>query len=150
MGDYTLGLTLNAQEAGHSVQGHAIWDKTVGLPDGGQAIDQTSINASTDASGTAHGTMTWTGPYQSLPGHGGPGDPWIINVDTLIVVGNRAYISGIVSQAGQHPVGLRVTFVVIDNGNGGSGPADEFAVSDPDQVGELNFVPSLGGNLKVR
>ena len=91
-----------------------------------------------------HGTIAWTGVFQALPGNGGPGVsgyPWIITVDTLVVVGNRAYVSGIVTRSAQVPgdLGTRVTFVVTDNGNGGSDLADE-----------LDFIPILGGNFRVR
>jgi hypothetical protein len=118
------------------------------VPDGGQFIDQVSIHAWTDAQGAAYGTIVWTYVGNSLPGNGGPGisgDPWMIRVDTLIVVDNRAYVSGIVTKAAQDPsaLGLRFTFVVIDNGDGHSGLADELGAPG------LDVTPILGGNLKV-
>src|SRR5205085_1757233 len=76
----------------------------------------------------------------NVGGSGPPGNTGDYRLD-LIVVGNRAYVSGIITRSGQVPgdVGIRVTFVVTDNGNGGSGPADE-----------LDFSPILGGNFRVR
>src|SRR5262249_16234147 len=53
------------------VTGHAVWTHTVGLPSGGQNINQVSINAWLDAGGTAHGTMSWITTDHTLPGGGG-------------------------------------------------------------------------------
>src|SRR5262249_51969022 len=99
-GDYCLVLDLvklvKAPVGGsgqhiQQVTGHAIWTHTTGVPFGGQNINQVSINAWLDASGVAHGTMTWITTAQTLPGGGGrqiSGFPYIMRVDTLIIIGN--------------------------------------------------------------
>jgi hypothetical protein len=131
-GDYRLAVRLdkpvNAPVGGsgqhvQSVTGHAIWHHTVGLPSGGQNIDQVSINAWLDASGTAHGTMSWSAVYHGLPDQGNhnPGDPVTMRVDTLIIIGNTAHVEGVIVRSGQAPgaIGFRVSWdIVIDpNGN---------------------------------
>src|SRR5262249_50958286 len=66
-GDYSLALSLdklvNAPVGGggqhvQQVTGHAVWHHTVGLPSGGQSIDQVHINAWPDAGGARHRTVT--------------------------------------------------------------------------------------------
>jgi hypothetical protein len=132
-GDYSLTLSLdklvNAPVGGggqhvQQVTGHAVWHHTVGLPSGGQHIDQVSINAWLDAGGTAHGTMSWITTAQQLPGGGGQaisGYPWAMRVDTLVIIGNTAHIEGVVVRSGQVPenVGSRVSWDVVVNGDGG-------------------------------
>jgi hypothetical protein len=73
-------------------------------------------------------------------------------VDVLIEVGNRAYVSGIVTQAPQDPgaLGQRIWFAVIDNGNGNSGLADELGILGGGLGDQLTASPIFGGNLKVR
>jgi hypothetical protein len=131
-GDYRLDVRLdkpvNAAVGGggqhvQSVTGHAVWHHTVGLPSGGQNIDQVSINAWLDASGTAHGTMSWSAVYHGLPDQGNQyqGDPYTMRVDTLIFIGNTVHVEGVVVRSGQQPgvIGGRVSWdIVIDpNGN---------------------------------
>jgi hypothetical protein len=89
------------------------------LPSGGQSIDQVSINAWLDASGTAHGTMTWTEVNHGLPDQGNhsQGIPYAMRVDTLIIIGNTAHVEGVVVRSGQAPgvIGSRVSWdIVID------------------------------------
>jgi hypothetical protein len=131
-GDYSLTLNLaklvNAPVGGggqhvQQVTGHAVWTHTVGLPSGGQNINQVSINAWLDASGVAHGTMSWITTAQTLPGDGGrqiSGFPYIMRVDTLIIVGNTAHIEGVLVRSGQQPgaIGSRVSWDIVVNSDG--------------------------------
>jgi hypothetical protein len=131
-GDYSMTLNLaklvNAPTGGggqhvQQVNGHAVWTHTVGLPSGGQNINQVTINAWLDSSGVAHGTMTWITTGQSLPGGGGrqiSGFPYIMRVDTLIITGNTAHIEGVVVRSGQDPgtIGLRVSWDLVINSDG--------------------------------
>jgi len=131
-GDYALVLSVaklvNAPVGGggqhvQQVTGHAVWTHTVGLPSGGQNINQVSINAWLDSSGTAHGTMTWTTTDQTLPGGGGQqrsGFPYIMRVDTLIIIGNTAHVEGVVVRSGQQPgaIGSRVSWDIVINSDG--------------------------------
>jgi hypothetical protein len=131
-GDYRLDVRLdkpvNAPVGGsgqhvQAVTGHAVWHHTVGLPSGGQNIDQVSINAWLDASGAAHGTMTWSAVYHGLPDQGNhsQGNPYTMRVDTLVIIGNTVHVEGVVVRSGQAPgaIGSRVSWdIVIDpNGN---------------------------------
>jgi hypothetical protein len=133
-GDYTLILGLDklvkspVGGGGQHVQqvtGHAVWHHDVGLPGGGQHIDQVSINAWLDAAGTAHGTMTWTTVDHQLGDNGGngqsKGNPYAMRVDTLIIIGNTVHVEGVVVRSGQSPgaIGSRVSWDIVDNGNGG-------------------------------
>jgi hypothetical protein len=133
-GDYSLTLRLdkpvNAPVGGsgqhvQQVTGHAVWHHNVGLPSGGQQIDQVSINAWLDAAGAAHGTMTWTTVNHPVGdnGHNGQskGQPYAMRVDTLIIVGNMVHVEGVVVRSGQSPgaIGSRVSWDIIVNPGGG-------------------------------
>jgi hypothetical protein len=147
-GDYRLTVRLdkpvNAPVGGggshdHQVTGHATWHHTVGLPSGGQSVDQVSINAWLDSAGTAHGTMSWTGVYHGLPDHGNQyqSDPYTMRVDTLIIVGKTAHVEGVVVRSGQNPgaIGSRVSWDIFDFGN---------------RADVLNGEVVDGGNFSVR
>jgi hypothetical protein len=127
-GDYRLDVRLdkpvNAPVGGsgthvQSVTGHVVWHHTVGLPSGGQNIDQVSINAWLDAGGTAHGTMTWSAVYHGLPDQGNQyrADPYTMRVDTLIIIGNRVHVEGVIVRSGQQPgvIGYRVSWDIVIN-----------------------------------
>jgi hypothetical protein len=133
-GDYSLTIRIdkpvNAPVGGggqhiQQVTGHAVWHHNVGLPSGGQQIDQVSVNAWLDASGTAHGTMTWTTVSHPLGdnGHNGQskGLPYAMRVDTLIIVGNLVHVEGVVVRSGQSPqaIGSRVSWDIVINPSGG-------------------------------
>jgi hypothetical protein len=130
-GDYSVTLRLdklvNAPVGGggqhvQQVTGHAVWTHTTGLPMGGQNINQVSINAWLDSSGTAHGTMTWSTVDHTLPDQGNHarGEPYMTRVDTLIIVGNTIHVEGVVVRSGQYPaaIGARVMWDIVINPDG--------------------------------
>jgi hypothetical protein len=134
-GDYSINIRIdkpvNAPVGGggqhiQQVTGHAVWHHNIGSQSGGQQlIDQVSINAWLDASGTAHGTMTWTEVNHPVGDTGGgnghsKGLPWAMRVDTLIIVGNLVHVEGVVVRSGQNPgsIGLRVGWDIVVNDPG--------------------------------
>jgi hypothetical protein len=150
-GDYLLDIQLdklvNAPVGGggqhvQQVTGHAVWTRTTGVPFGGQNINQVSINAWLDASGTAHGTMTWTGVFHSLgdTNNGGnghvQGEPFAMRVDTLIIIGNTVHVEGVVVRSGQYPaaIGSRQSWDIVIN---------------PDGTDMLNGQLADGGNFTI-
>jgi hypothetical protein len=146
-GDYSLTLRLdklvNAPVGGggqhvQQVTGHAVWTHTTGQPMGGQNINQVSINAWLDASGTAHGTMTWTTVDHTLPDGGShvQGLPYAMRVDTLIIAGNLIHVEGVVVRSGQYPagIGLRFSWDILIN---------------PDGTDTLNGTLADGGNFTI-
>ena len=134
-GDYSINIRVdkpvNAPVGGggqhiQQVTGHAVWHHQIGSQSGGQQlIDQVSINAWLDASGAAHGTMTWTEVNHAVGDTGGgngqsKGLPWALRVDTLIIVGNLVHVEGVVVRSGQNPasIGTRVSWDIVVNATG--------------------------------
>jgi hypothetical protein len=122
-GDYRLVMNLerlrvNVGGGGPPVQqvtGHASWHQAIYLPSGQHYIYQVTINAWLDASGTAHGTMTWTSTQ------GGRPSSFTLRVDTLVIIGNTVHVEGIIVRAGRNPgdVNTRVAWDLVDNGTTG-------------------------------
>ena len=68
------------QRSVHEVRGHGLTgafgpDVIAGLPEGGNSVNQVSINAWQDLDGSAHGVIEWTWDINQLPGGGGQGPP---------------------------------------------------------------------------
>jgi hypothetical protein len=123
---FILPGRLSAGEAVHSVTGHGTFSE-FGF------TDLISINAWSDAAGNAGGMISWETAYfeydepSALPGgFGWSGVPWSIDVTSLSVSGNMAYVEGIVVASPQAPgdVGTIVQFLIEDNGNGHNGAPD--------------------------
>lgn len=152
LGNFTVRSAGDRTPA-HEVVGHGIWSQVVGAgEDLAQWIDQVSINAWVDDAGTAHGSIVWTSVFHQLPadpdaplydapGPAGSGYPWYLEVTSVSVFGNEAYVYGIVVHSPQVPEdeGSTVTFHVVDRGNGPDDP--------PDLLGGREIE---GGNFTVR
>jgi hypothetical protein len=126
-----LGLNPALAKA-QSVQGHAKVDFF-----GNQTDDEISVNAYVDDLGFVHGMMEWCGDV-SKTHPTGPTDPWHIEVIDLLVVGNTAYVTGVVTHSvfpGE--IGNIVVHAFTDNS----------ALDEPD---EIDGIPLLAGNIVVR
>jgi hypothetical protein len=114
-----------------------------GAVDGSNYFEHVSVNAYFDANGIPTGHMSWEGSVtQSLPmgniGPGGPSDPFIIDVTDLLIVGNTAYVGGIVVSSPKGVGdGIFVSFAFTDNS----------AIGEPD---ELDGMPVDSGNYTVK
>jgi hypothetical protein len=126
--------------AAQSVKGNGIVKQSNGAEDGANFYNKVTVNAWVDADGFAQGKIVWQGDInQTLPqGNtgtpGGPAEPFIIQVTDIFVVGNTAYVAGIVVSS---PKGI---------GNGSFASfffTDNSATDEPD---ELNFVPLTAGD----
>lgn len=132
-----------------TVRGHGVWGQASGLPEGGNFVNQTSINAWLNPDGTADGVIEWTAQLHTLPGDGGQlhsGYPWTIRVQSLSLlhadeIYTHVYITGLVVNSGQNPsdIGAHVELSVVD----WNGPDSDF----PD---ELNGVPLDAGNFTIK
>jgi hypothetical protein len=152
LGAYQLDLRLQGdieaspgKKPQQFLRGHGFWDQTVGVPFGGNFINEVSIIAWTDTAGVVHGSATWVGGTDHIvPGKGGrtiTGYPWhLVVTDFVRVNANTVFVEGIVTQSGQNPsdVGTVVQWIVRDNGSGASGERDM-----------VNDVPIQGGNFNV-
>jgi hypothetical protein len=151
-GDYRLEISLDkrADPTGPvggggqpiaQLSGQGQWRHTTGLPDGGNQIERTSINAWIDSSGVAHGVMTWDDVLNTLPGGGGKGITgynWVMRVDTLVIDGNSAFVEGVIIVSNHYPadVGGRKGFFVVDNG--------------PGNLDTIDGIPLYSGNFTIR
>src|SRR5262249_13072649 len=116
--------------AGGSVRGHGE------VPEPGLSPSQISVDAWLDDNGVAHGTMTWIGDV--VPGHpGGPADPWLIDVQSIVFDGNTAYVYGVVAHS-VFPLVIGTPVGVAFTDNSGTGEPDE-----------INFTPIVAGNITV-
>lgn len=121
----------------NEVRGHGVLFDLID----GDSIDSISINAWLDESGAAHGFVSWGGEYFASEDTRELGWVWHIEVTDLYVIGNVAYVGGIVVHDNKFPEseGTYVSITVIDNGSG--------AAAKPDEV---LFSPIDGGNFTVR
>jgi len=117
----------------HSVRGHGIYALVPPAP-----IQQVTINASVDEDGVIEGSLAvWPGWDDTADA----GWTWVIRIDSLTVTPPSAFVVGTIVFDNRFPeqyIGVQISFLVTDNGNGASDPADL-----------LNGVPILGGNFKV-
>jgi len=117
------GPTLQA-----SVGSQVVHRATVGGPDAfGPGTD---ANFSLVALERADGSVTgqWHDQFAQSPGFGGAGIH--VAVDCLVVIGNEAWISGVITQS-RIPgvVGLGAVTKVVDNGRSANDPADQISFS---------------------
>lgn len=118
------------------------------------AIDQITINATSDANGVASGRVVWLANYLAPPEQPAPdwvGWIWRIDVTSLSVAGNVATLGGTVVSDNRFPenIGCQVGFIVTDNGNGAANPDVLELVDSPGCVfGGPNS--HRGGNFTVK
>ena len=84
-----------------------------------------NANYSIEAKQFADGTVT--GQYTDQFGHGDGG--FHATVDCLSVVGNSAWIGGVITSGSYGNVGDRVVTRVVDNGNNANDPPDQITYS---------------------
>jgi hypothetical protein len=136
--------------AGDSVKGTGVIRVAHGAVDGTNLFVQVAVNAYLDSNGVPQGTIAYEGNVPNgLPqgnvGPGGPSDPYIMAVTDITVVGNTAFVTGVViaSPAGTgNANGSTVYFAFTDNS--GTGEPDELGV-----VGSF-YLPIDSGNYTVR
>jgi hypothetical protein len=120
--------------AGDSVRGHGkvLLDPPPASP------SEISVDAWLDDNGVAQGTVTWTGDVipGSLP-QTGLADPFLIDVLSITVDGNTAYVFGVVAHS-VFPEDIGSPFFLAFTDNSGTGAPDE-----------INFTPIVAGNITV-
>lgn len=111
-------------------------------------LNTVSFTARVDDTGEVRGQAQFQLRDQDLRLH--------VEVDCLTVVGNEAWIGGVVSSSSDPArVGTRVTWRVQDNGEGG-GAIDQGSMPVPGAVGDcalqplLVLLPWTNGNVQVK
>ena len=140
-----------AASSSHEVRGGGVFFLETGRPQGGNLVEHISISARLDADGSAHGEISSTIAWFSVPPQGGhpdpfgTGDPIHYQVTDLAVVGNSAFITAVVVFAPDFPefVGTMHYFEVGDNG----GPPDS---GDTVSIDGFDLPPLAAGNYLVR
>jgi hypothetical protein len=155
-GAYTLNLNLIDPKVvqGHnvkpSVRGHGQIDQQNGQKPVGEQINSIDVNAWLDGNGNVHGRVIWNWSHNN--GQGSPqqgNNPWFMQVNTLQISGNAAYIEATVVRSPKSPgdVGTRVGFWIYDDGSGHT--ATDFFVLPSVSYYYFNFQP-IKGNFTVR
>jgi len=135
----------------HNVNGGGVFFLEAGRAQGGNLIEHISINAQLDADGSAHGSISSTIVWVSVPPPGGHPDPFgtgtpiHYEVTNLVVAGNSAFISAVVVFAPDFPefVGFVSYFEVVDH----DGPPDS---GDTVSIDGFDLPPLAAGNYRVR
>jgi hypothetical protein len=136
------------------------------VPDAAMSVADARVIQSVTGNGSVHGARTYTVSVHKLAGgtvtgwfhvrHRGKGGTHIrVAVDCLHVNGNRAWAGGVIVEAANPAnIGLRYSFRVIDNGEGGGAPPDEINSqwTGLDCTSEWDSAtrPLTIGNLQVR
>ncbi len=160
----TLAPFANAGESVHSVCGHS--PTFVFAPPDQANLEEVSIQASQGSDGTIRGHITFPGVYLlNPPANDGPtlyapegaGWTWQIDVDTLVVDGNVAWVGGVILHDNRDPSyeGSWFGFTIIDNGAGANDPPDvmvPFIVLDPAELEDLEMsgIYAVTGNFTIR
>jgi hypothetical protein len=87
-------------------------------------------DANFSLSGVEHADGTVTGQWQdTFFGRGTPAASFHMSIDCLLVVGNEAWVSGVITHAPDFPgaVGLPAITRVRDNGTSANDPADQIS-----------------------
>ena len=151
MGTLLVPAVALAAPPVNQVKGGGVFFLEAGRPDGGNLIEHISINASLDADGSAHGYISSTIDWVSVPPQGGHPDPFgtgvpiLYAVTELVVIGNTAFIGAVVVFAPDFPefVGSTHVFVVVDKG----GPPNS---GDTVSIDGFDLPPLAAGNYIVR
>jgi hypothetical protein len=136
-----LGLNPGAASAQTEVKGSG----TTHFSNGSTGVlnfEHIEVNAWLDADGTPHGKITWEGDvFFVLPDgtgfHGGPADPFQIQVDTFVVIdATTVFVGGVVvGSSNKSDIGGSAGFYFTDGA--GSGPD------------EIDFSPIDAGNIII-
>jgi hypothetical protein len=155
-GAYILDLNLIDPKVvqGHnvkpSVRGHGEIGQQNGQKPVGEQINSIDVNAWLDGNGNVHGRVIWNWSHNNGQGSPQQGSyPWYMQVTTLQISGNAAYIEATVVRSPKSPgdVGTHVGFWIYDNGSGHS--ATDFFVLPSASYYYWNFQP-IKGNFTVR
>ncbi len=103
----------------------------------GSMFQQISVNAYIDANGIVQGHMTWEGDNGLPGGRNNPSNPYIMDVEELIVDGNTAYVLGVVIASPMGEVNGQYFFFSFTD-NSGTGLPDE-----------IDGIPIDAGNFTV-
>jgi hypothetical protein len=147
----TQGKSASAATPVHQVSGGGVFFLETGAAQGGNLNEQISISAQLNADGSAHGSISSTIVWFSVPPEGGHPDPYgtgtpiHYEVTELVVDGNYAVIVAVVVFAPDFPeyVGYVSYFEVADNG----GPPDS---GDTVFIDGFELPPLAAGNYLVR
>lgn len=143
----------------HTVRGHSP-TFIFGPPN----LEQLSINAWEESDGTVRGHAAFPGVYLATPPDGGEpsilapesaGWTWQIEIDSLTVDGNVAWVEGTIVHDNRIPEneGGSVGFTVVDNGEGANDPPDllfPWLEFNSDLLTEFGGPFSVTGNFTVR
>lgn len=134
------GRTLQA-----SAGGQVVHQATAGSHDICSAVGDKpgcDANFSLVAVQRANGSVTgqWVDRFSQVNGGGGIH----VAINCLNVIGNRAYVSGVVTQSGlSEQVGQDAVTVVVDNGRSANDPADQISISFVDTGIDCNAAPDF-------
>lgn len=125
--------------AAQSVRGSGIKRYSHPTQTGQIYFSKVAVDAWLDGDGVARGTISWQGdfplnPAEAIPG--GPSQPFLLDVTDLLVIGNMAWVEGVVISSVQgNANGQFYSFLFTDNSDidardeiagpfGGPGPID--------------------------
>ena len=135
------GLTLQA-----SADNRVVHQASVGSPDICSTFEEKpgcDANFSLTAIQRADGSVT--GEWVDRASHVNGGGGFHVVVNCLNVIGNRAYISGVITQGNSDQIGQLALTKVVDNGRSTQDPLDEisFTINFPGLTTDCNEAPAF-------
>ena len=83
--------------------------------------------------------------------HVNGGGSFVVAVNCLNVIGNRAYVSGVITQGNSDVIGQNTLVVVVDNGVSANDPPDEITTSFVfPGVADCNGAPAFDDVIDAR
>lgn len=138
-----LGSIAAENAAAQSVKGSGIKRYSQPGQTGQIYFSKVAVDAWLDSAGEARGTISWQGDFPANPGEaipGGPSQPFILAVTDLFVVGNMAWVEGVVVSSVQgNANGQFYSFLFTDNSD--IDAADEIAgpFGEPGPIDSGNY-----------
>jgi hypothetical protein len=145
-----------AQSDGLAVQASAgstvVHQATAGSPDICSAVgDKPGCDANFSLIALQYANGSVTGQWVDRTSHVNGGGGVHVAVNCLNVIGNRAYVSGVITQGNSDQIGQLALTKVVDNGRSTKDPPDEISVTInfPGLTTDCNGAPAFDGVIPL-
>jgi hypothetical protein len=135
-----------------SVGSKVVHSASAGSPDICSAVgDKPGCDANFSLTAIQYADGSVTGQWVDRTSHVNGGGGVHVAVNCLNVIGNRAYISGVITQGNSDQIGQLALTKVVDNGSSTKDPPDEISVTInfPGLTTDCNGAPAFDGVIPL-